>query len=105
MSPAISIEQKGAGHNPRSTVGLFTEIYDFLSFCSAEPEHRTAQAAAKRCVVTALTNSGQDIQDYDGKPIEILSPLIKGKKGEYKNLRLSSISRLSQARVDGTVPA
>lgn len=105
LSPAISIEQKGAGHNPRSTVGTVTEIYDYfrLLFGRAGTPH------CPKCGKEVHRYSLDEIVDYlyekfDGKPLEILAPLVRGKKGEYKNLLLKLRQQgYLRARVDGTV--
>jgi excinuclease ABC subunit A len=105
LSPAISIEQKGAGHNPRSTVGTVTEIYDYLRLLfgrAGTPHCPSCGKEVRRYSVDEIVD--KIYRDYDGKPIEILSPLIKGKKGEYKNLLLKLHQQgYLKARVDGTV--
>ena len=105
LSPAISIEQKGAGHNPRSTVGTVTEIYDYLRLLfgrAGTPHCPSCGKEVRRYSVDEIVD--KIYRDYDGKPIEILSPLIKGKKGEYKNLLLKLRQQgYLKARVDGTV--
>ena len=87
LSPAISIEQKGTGHNPRSTVGTVTEIYDYLRLLFG----RAGTPHCPKCGREVHRYSVDEIIDlifkeYDGKPLEIYSPVVKGKKGEYKNL-------------------
>lgn len=57
LSPAISIEQKGTSHNPRSTVGTVTEIATTCAFCLAEREHRIAPNVVRKSTVTAWTKS------------------------------------------------
>src|SRR5918997_3288443 len=87
LSPAISIEQKSAGHNPRSTVGTVTEIYDYLRLLFA-------RAGTPHC-----TNCGRPVQPQSAgqiaesvlgwKPdtkIEIRAPLVQGRKGEFRDL-------------------
>ncbi len=103
LSPAISIEQKGASHNPRSTVGTVTEIYDYLRLLYG----RAGTPHCPSCGKPVLRYSLDEIVDrifheYLGKPLEILSPLVRGKKGEYRNL----LQQLRQqgylrARIDG----
>lgn len=105
LSPAISIEQKGAGHNPRSTVGTVTEIYDYLRLLFG----RAGTPHCPKCGKEVHRYSLDEIVDYlyekfDGRPLEILAPLIRGKKGEYKNLLLKLRQQgYLRARVDGTV--
>lgn len=105
LSPAISIEQKGSGHNPRSTVGTVTEIYDYLRLLFG----RAGTPHCPKCGKAVHRYSVDEIVDYiyekfDGKPIEILSPLVRGKKGEYRNLLLKLRQQgYMRARVDGTL--
>lgn len=105
LSPAISIEQKGSGHNPRSTVGTVTEIYDYLRLLFG----RAGTPHCPKCGKEVHRHSLDEIVDllyekFDGKPLEILSPLVRGKKGEYKNLLLKLRQQgYLRARVDGTV--
>lgn len=105
LSPAIAIEQKSASHNPRSTVGTITEIYDYLRLLYARvgrprcPTHGTdleAQTVSQMVdVVMALPN---------GTAVMILSPVVRTRKGEhekvFEKLRNEGFVR---ARVDGTV--
>ncbi|MCI0715255.1 MAG: excinuclease ABC subunit UvrA [Chlorobi bacterium] len=87
LSPSISIEQKTISHNPRSTVGTVTEIYDYLRLLFA------------KCGIQHCTNCGKPVQrqtigqiiehikeNHDGKRINILAPVIKGRKGHYREL-------------------
>lgn len=105
LSPAISIEQKGANHNPRSTVGTVTEIYDYLRLLYG----RAGTPHCPKCGQEVHRYSVDEIidlvfTDYDGKPIEIYSPVVKAKKGEYKNLLLKLHQQgYMRARIDGTL--
>ncbi len=105
LSPAISIEQKGTGHNPRSTVGTVTEIYDYLRLLFG----RAGTPHCPKCGREVHRYSVDEIIDlifkeYDGRPLEIYSPVVKGKKGEYKNLLLKLHRQgYMRARVDGTL--
>ena len=105
LSPAISIEQKGTSHNPRSTVGTVTEIYDYLRLLFG----RAGTPHCPKCGKEVHRYSIDEIIDriyreYDGKPLEILSPLVKAKKGEYKNLLLKLHQQgYLRARIDGTM--
>lgn len=87
LSPSISIEQKTISHNPRSTVGTVTEIYDFLRLLYA------------KCGTQHCTNCGQPVQrqsvqqiidhireNLDTRRINILAPVVKGRKGHYREL-------------------
>jgi excinuclease ABC subunit A len=87
LSPAISIEQKSAGHNPRSTVGTVTEIYDYLRLLYA----RTGTPHCPNCGRAVQRQSPSQIAEQvlawpDGTRIEIRSPLVQGRKGEFRDL-------------------
>ncbi|HET7585452.1 MAG TPA: excinuclease ABC subunit UvrA [Gemmatimonadaceae bacterium] len=87
LSPAISIEQKSAGHNPRSTVGTVTEIYDYLRLLYA----RVGIPHCPRCGQPVQRQSATQIADTvltwpEGERIEILAPLVRGRKGEFRDL-------------------
>ena len=105
LSPAISIEQKGTGHNPRSTVGTVTEIYDYFRLLFG----RIGIPHCPKCGKPVQRHSIDEILGYileheDGLRAEILSPLVRGKKGEFKNLFSQTQSKgYTRARVDGTV--
>ncbi len=87
LSPAISIEQKTAGHNPRSTVGTVTEIYDYLRLLFA----RAGTPHCPSCGRAVERQSAGQIADTilawpQGTRIEILAPLVRGRKGEFREL-------------------
>jgi excinuclease ABC subunit A len=87
LSPAISIEQKSAGHNPRSTVGTVTEIYDYLRLLYA----RAGTPHCPICGRPVERQSAGQIADSilawpEGTKLEILSPLVRGRKGEFREL-------------------
>ncbi len=87
LSPAISIEQKGTSKNPRSTVGTVTEIYDYLRLLYARigvPHCYNCGKIVERQTVQQIVDSILNIPE--GKRIHVLSPLIRGRKGEYKEL-------------------
>ena len=105
LSPAISIDQKGPGHNPRSTVGTVTEVYDYLRLLFA----RIGHPHCPRCGREIQRQTVQQIVDSivalpDGSRIIILAPLVKDRKGEhqqvFQELRKSGYVRV---RVDGEV--
>ena len=84
LSPAISIDQKGASHNPRSTVGTVTEIYDYLRLLYA----RIGRPHCPKCGRPIQQQSAEQIVDAvlelpAGSRIMILAPLVRGRKGEY----------------------
>jgi len=105
LSPAISIEQRSASRNPRSTVGTQTEIYDYLRLLFA----RVGTAYCYKCNRPIQRQSSQEIVDQildlpkDTK-IEVLAPLIRGKKGEYRDI-LSQVQKAGfvRARIDGRI--
>ena len=105
LSPAISIEQKGTSKNPRSTVGTVTEIYDYLRLlfarigipycynCGKRVEKQTVQQ-----IVDAILNLP------NGKRIHILSPIVRGRKGEYReSLKEIQKKGFVRVRIDGNV--
>ncbi len=105
LSPAISIDQKGTTHNPRSTVGTVTEIYDYMRLLYARIGH-------PHCPICGREVSQQTVQQIvdavlnlpDGSRIMLLAPLVTGRKGEYKSIfeemRRSGYVRV---RVDGKI--
>ena len=103
LSPAISIEQKSTSHNPRSTVGTITEIHDYLRLLFAragEPVCPTHHIVLKAQTVTEMTDAV--LRKPEGTKIMILAPVVRNRKGEYKEL-LSELSRQGyiRAMIDG----
>ncbi len=99
LSPAISIDQKTAPHNPRSTVGTITEIYDYLRLLFArigEPHCPKCNNKIKQHSVDEIVNRAQ--KEFVGKNIIILAPIVKDKKGEHKNI-LSGIAKAGYTRI------
>jgi excinuclease ABC subunit A len=103
LSPAISIEQKTAGRNPRSTVGTVTEVYDYLRLLWA----RTGIPHCPECGdPIERQNASQIVEQVlalpDGARIEVLAPLVRGRKGEFRDL-FEDMRRKGfvRARVDG----
>ncbi|MDR1048168.1 MAG: excinuclease ABC subunit UvrA [Synergistaceae bacterium] len=105
LSPAISIEQKGTGHNPRSIVGTVTEIYDYLRLLYG----RVGIPYCPKCGKPVVRHSIDEIVAYIfqsdlGKRVEIFSPLVRGKKGEFRNLLAQTREKgYTRVRADGTV--
>ena len=103
LSPAISIEQKTAGRNPRSTVGTVTEIYDYLRLLWA----RTGTPYCPSCGQPVRRQSATQIVDQilnwpEGARIEVLAPLVRGRKGEFRDLFEEMVRKgFVRARVDG----
>ena len=87
LSPVISIEQKSVNKNPRSTVGTITEVYDFLRLLYARASKAYSSNTGEEMVqyteeqITKLIAEG-----FSGKKISVLSPLVKGRKGHYRDL-------------------
>ncbi len=99
LSPAISIDQKTAPHNPRSTVGTVTEIYDYLRLLYARigiPHCPDCGDKIKRYTVDEIVS--QSYKDFLNKDVLILSPLIKDKKGEHKKI-IANVAQAGFARV------
>jgi len=105
LSPVISIEQKTTSKNPRSTVGTITEIYDFMRLLFA----RAADAYSYETGEKMVKYTDQQILDlilerFGGKKVYLLSPLVKGRKGHYKEL-FEQIRKKGflNVRVDGEI--
>lgn len=105
LSPVIAIEQKTVSKNPRSTVGTITEVYDFLRLLYA----RAAEAFSMNTGEKMVKYTEDQIIDliserFAGRPIYILAPIIKGRKGHYKEL-LEQIRKKGflHARIDGEI--
>ncbi|MGB9903455.1 MAG: excinuclease ABC subunit UvrA, partial [Desulfotomaculales bacterium] len=103
LSPAISIDQKTTSHNPRSTVGTVTEIYDYLRLLFA----RVGRPHCPRCGRPIARQAVEQMVDQlmtlpEGSRLYILAPVVRGKKGEHQKL-LEEIARsgFSRVRVDG----
>ena len=115
LSPAISIDQKSAGHNPRSTVGTITEIFDYLRLLYARVGHARSPASGKRLksqtvqeIVDAILalplRKKGDKSSADGVKIMLLAPLVKDRKGTYEELFARYLAQgYVRARVDGEV--
>ncbi len=87
LSPVISIEQKSVNKNPRSTVGTITEIYDFLRLLYARIADAYSYISGEKMVrFTESQIFGHISGHFNGKTIVILSPVVKGRKGHYREL-------------------
>ncbi|SJN59623.1 excinuclease ABC subunit UvrA [Vibrio ruber] len=105
LSPAISIEQKSTSHNPRSTVGTITEIYDYLRLLYARvgeprcPEHHTPLAAQ---TISQMVDKVLELPE--GTRMMLLSPIVKERKGEHvKTLANLAAQGFIRARIDGEI--
>ncbi len=105
LSPAISIDQKTTSHNPRSTVGTVTEIYDYLRLLYA----RVGQPVCWKCGKPITSQSIDQIVDKlkiypEGTRLIVMAPTVRGKKGEYgKLLEDYRKSGYVRARIDGSM--
>jgi excinuclease ABC subunit A len=105
LSPAISIDQKAASRNPRSTVGTITEVYDYLRLLFA----RVGQPHCPVCGRTVARQSPHQVVDQvlelaEGTRFQVLAPVVRGGQGEHAELlRGLAAKGYSRARVDGTV--
>ena len=103
LSPAVSIDQKAASRNPRSTVGTVTEVYDYLRLLFA----RIGKPHCPECGRPIARQTPQQIVDRvleldEGTRFQVLAPVIRGRKGEYTELlRDLQTKGYSRARVDG----
>src|SRR4051812_7685096 len=124
LSPAISIDQKSAGHNPRSTVGTITEVYDYLRLLYARVGHARSPASGKRLksqtvqeIVDAVlamphrknkdgkkgekAGNAEKAEGDGGVKIMLLAPLVKDRKGTYEELFARYLAQgFVRARVD-----
>ena len=105
LSPAISIEQKSTSHNPRSTVGTVTEIYDYLRLLFARvgtprcPDH---QAPLEAQTISQMVDSIMDLPE--GSKYMILAPVVRDRKGEHLHVFDSLRSQgFIRVRIDGLV--
>jgi excinuclease ABC subunit A len=103
LSPAISIDQKSASRNPRSTVGTITEVYDYLRLLYA----RIGRPHCPNCGRLVARQTPQQIVDRvlelpDGTRFSVLAPVVRGRKGEYGSL-LEDLARqgFARVRIDG----
>src|SRR5271168_3876471 len=105
LSPSISIQQKTAGRNPRSTVGTITEIHDYLRVLYA----RVGQGHCPECgrPITAQTREqilARVLAMPEGTRFLVLAPVVRGQKGEYKDLFADMLKRgFVRARVDSKI--
>lgn len=105
LSPVISIEQKTTSRNPRSTVGTVTEIYDFMRLLYARAGEAFSYLSGDRMI-----RQSEDqildaiINNYKGKKLTVLAPVVKGRKGHYRELFVQIRKQgYTKVRVDGDV--
>lgn len=103
LSPAISIEQKSTSHNPRSTVGTITEVYDYLRLLYArvgEPHCPTHHAPLAAQTVSQMVDKVLELPE--GSKMMLLAPIVKERKGEHvKTLKNLAAQGFIRARIDG----
>src|SRR5690242_20635530 len=103
LSPAISIDQKSASRNPRSTVGTITEIYDYLRLLYARigvPHCPTCGRAITRRTPQQIVDRVLQLQE--GTRFQVLAPVVRGRKGEYEGLLKELAGQgYTRARIDG----
>ena len=105
LSPIIAIEQKTTGNNPRSTVGTITEIYDFLRLLYAKASRAYSPATGREMVrYTDRQIIDLIMKNYSGRKCYLLAPLVKGRKGHYKELFEQLRKRgYTQVRIDSSL--
>ncbi len=105
LSPVISIEQKTTSRNPRSTVGTVTEIYDFMRLLFARAGEAFSYLTGELMVQQSEEQILQNVLErYQGQKITLLAPVIKGRKGHYRELFVQ-VAKMgyTKVRVDGEV--
>ncbi|MGZ3921528.1 MAG: excinuclease ABC subunit UvrA, partial [Bacteroidia bacterium] len=105
LSPVISIEQKTVNKNPRSTVGTITEIYDFMRLLFARAGEAYSYVTGEKMVRYSDDQIVAHIlEKYKGKKINLLAPVVKGRKGHYRELFEDIRKRgYNKVRVDGQI--
>lgn len=105
LSPAISIDQKSASHNPRSTVGTVTEIYDYLRLLFARVGQPHCAVCGKRISGQSVTQMVDQVMSWpESTKLVIMAPMIRDQKGEHRHLfEEVKKSGYQRVRVDGTV--
>ena len=105
LSPIIAIEQKTTGNNPRSTVGTTTEIYDFLRLLYAKASEAYSPATGKKMVKYSDTQIvSLIIERFRGRKCILFAPLVKGRKGHYRELLVSLKKKgFNEVRIDGEI--
>jgi len=105
LSPVISIEQKTTSRNPRSTVGTVTEIYDFMRLLYARAGEAFSYLSGEKMIRQSEDQIIDAIvQNFSGKKLTLLAPIIKGRKGHYRELFVQIRKQgYTKVRVDGQV--
>lgn len=105
LSPVISIEQKTVSKNPRSTVGTVTEVYDFLRLLYARAAEAYSYVSGEKMVKFTEVQIVESVaKQYQDQKITILAPLIKGRKGHYRELFEQTKKKgYNKVRIDGEI--
>ena len=105
LSPVVAIEQKTTNKNPRSTVGTVTEINDFLRLLYARVSHAFSPVTGEEMVHYSVDRICQlIIEGFDGRRVAFMAPIVKGRKGHYRELFESLAKRgYIYARIDGVI--
>src|SRR5579864_4290576 len=105
LSPAISIDQKSTSHNPRSTVGTVTEIYDYMRLLFARVGHPHCPKCGQEIARQSLEQIVDDVLSMPaGSRLMILGPVVRGRKGEYRHIfEEARRAGYVRVRVDGQV--
>lgn len=105
LSPVISIEQKTVSKNPRSTVGTITEIYDFLRLLYSKSADAYSYVTGEKMIKYSDKEILNLVMgEYDKKAISILAPIVKGRKGHYRELFRNILKQgFLKARIDGKI--
>ncbi|MEG2540562.1 MAG: excinuclease ABC subunit UvrA [Clostridia bacterium] len=103
LSPAVSIDQKTTSHNPRSTVGTVTEIYDYLRLLYARVGRPHCPKCGKPIERQTVDQICDRIKERSGEKLQILAPIVRGRKGEYtKQLETLKRAGYVRVRIDGS---
>ncbi|TSC56262.1 MAG: excinuclease ABC subunit A [Parcubacteria group bacterium Gr01-1014_18] len=102
LSPAIAIDQKSVGHNPRSTVGTVTEIHDYLRLLYAKVGRPHCIECGREITGLTIDEIVEKVLDFSEKQVELLAPVVRNRKGEYSSLLKDLFGRgYTWAYVDG----
>ena len=102
LSPAVSIDQKTTSHNPRSTVGTVTEIYDYLRLLYARIGRPHCPKCGREIERQSVDQIADKVLSRQGAKVQILAPVVRGRKGEYtKQLETFKRAGFVRVRVDG----
>lgn len=103
LSPAVSIDQKSTSRNPRSTVGTITEVYDYIRLLYARAGQQYCPVCGEKIVAQSASQIVDRLMDLDqGTRLQVLAPVVRGRKGEYSELFETLAQRgFVRMKVDG----